>query len=71
MKVMRMDSAFDVMQLLKRFGIIVYVGDREADLQLMEAELKELYAAGLIRPDEFQQAMLILKRELNTYKNSN
>lgn len=63
-----MKSAFDVQQLLKRFGIFVYLGDREAELQLMEDEIKEIYSAGLITPQDFQKAMIILKSEMNKYK---
>ncbi|ONK23080.1 YqgQ family protein [Siminovitchia sp. FSL H7-0308] len=63
-----MKSAFDVQQLLKRFGIFVYLGDREAELQLMEDEIKEIYSAGLITPQDFQKTMIILKSEMNKYK---
>ncbi|MFS0644009.1 YqgQ family protein [Siminovitchia sp. 179-K 8D1 HS] len=63
-----MKSALDVQQLLKRFGIFVYLGDREAELQLMEEEVREIYAAGLITPQDFREAMIIIKSELNKYK---
>ena len=36
------------MQLLKRFGIYVYTKDRVADLEIMEEEIKELYAMQMI-----------------------
>ena len=35
-----MNTLYDVQQLLKSFGIFIYVGDRTADLELMEAEVK-------------------------------
>lgn len=65
-----MKSALDVQRLLKRFGIFVYIGDREAELQLMEEEVREIYATGLITLQDFQEAMIILKSEMNKYKSS-
>ncbi|MBY6269447.1 YqgQ family protein, partial [Parageobacillus thermoglucosidasius] len=50
-------------QLLKRFGTIIYIGDRLADLELMEEELKELYQSQLIDVKDYQMALLILRHE--------
>ena len=58
-----MKSVYDVMQLLKRFGIYVYTKDRVADLEIMEEEIKELYAMQMIQPEDFQLAILILRQE--------
>ncbi|WP_298472791.1 YqgQ family protein [Psychrobacillus sp. FSL K6-4046] len=58
-----MKSVYDVMQLLKRFGIYVYTKDRVADLEIMEEEIKELYALQMIQPQDFQQAVLLLRQE--------
>ncbi len=33
-------SIYDIQQLLKKFGTIIYTGDRIADLQLMQDELR-------------------------------
>lgn len=63
-----MNSIFDVRQLLKRFGIFIYIGDRIADLQLMEAEIRELYEMNLIEVEEFQLAILLLKKEIRKEK---
>lgn len=51
------------MQLLKRFGIYVYTKDRVADLEIMEEEIKELYTLQMIQPQDFQQAVLLLRQE--------
>ncbi|CAM3952413.1 YqgQ family protein [Lederbergia lenta] len=59
-----MNTVYDVQQLLKKFGIFVYVGERIADLELMEAEIKDLYFANLIPKEQFQQALLILRNEI-------
>jgi uncharacterized protein YqgQ len=59
-----MKSIYDIQQLLKQYGTIIYIGDRIADLELMEAELKELYHAQLIEPKEYSTALLILRHEI-------
>lgn len=58
-----MKTVYDVQQLLKQFGTIIYVGDRLADLELMEEELKELYQSQLIDVKDYQMALLILRHE--------
>lgn len=59
----KLKTMWDVQQLLKRYGIFVYVGDRLADLELMEAELKDLYDSKLLDIKDFQQALLIVRQE--------
>ncbi|WP_203361754.1 YqgQ family protein [Bacillus sp. REN10] len=63
-----MNTIWDVQQLLKRFGVFVYIGDRVADLELMEAELKELNQSQLVEPKEFQMALLLLRHEIRKEK---
>lgn len=60
-----MKTVYDVQQLLKRFGIFVYVGNRLADLELMELELSELYHASVISIVEYQEAVMLLRKEAN------
>ncbi|HLQ72433.1 MAG TPA: YqgQ family protein [Bacillota bacterium] len=60
-----MNNMLDVRQLLKRFGTFIYIGDREADLQLMQAEIHELYSAGCISAQEYQDSLLIIRKEKN------
>ncbi len=59
-----MKSVYDIQQLLKKFGTIIYVGDRLGDLELMEMEIKELYVAKFIDPIVYQQAILIVRHEI-------
>jgi len=59
-----MKTIFDVQQLLKRYGVFVYIGNRVADLQLMELELKELYQSQLVEAKEYQVAMLLLRQHI-------
>ncbi|HZG72154.1 MAG TPA: YqgQ family protein [Chondromyces sp.] len=59
-----MQTIYDVQQLLKKYGTIIYIGDRVADLELMEAELRELWQSQLIEPKDFQMALLLLRQEI-------
>ncbi|SFA71058.1 Uncharacterized protein YqgQ [Lentibacillus halodurans] len=64
-----MKSLYDVQQLLKRFGTIIYIGDRLADLELMENEVKELYQFQCIETKEYQKAVLLLRNEAARLRN--
>lgn len=57
------NSVLDVQRLLRRYGIIVYTGERITDLEWMEVELKELYRAKLLKVEDFQRALFILQKE--------
>jgi uncharacterized protein YqgQ len=63
-----MKTIYDIQQFLKTFGTIIYIGERVADLELMEMELQELYQSQLIEPREFQTAQLILRQEIQFQK---
>jgi uncharacterized protein YqgQ len=63
-----MKTIYDIQQFLKRFGTIIYIGERVADLELMEFELQELYQSQLIEPMDFQTAQLILRQEIQFQK---
>ena len=58
-----METLYDVQQLLKHYGIIVYMGKRLYDIELMKIELAKIYEAGLIERQLFMQAELVLRRE--------
>lgn len=58
-----MKVLFDVQNLLKKFGIYVYIGKRLYDIEVMKIELQRLYDNGLISRDDYLKAELILKRE--------
>lgn len=63
-----METIYDIQQYLKKFGTLIYVGDRVADLELMEAEVKELYHAKLMDTRDYQVAILLLRHEIQTIK---
>lgn len=58
-----MKTLYDVQQLLKRFGIFVYMGNRLYDIEMMKIELLQIYQAGLLDKLDYIQAELILRRE--------
>jgi uncharacterized protein YqgQ len=63
-----MKTVYEIQQYLKQFGTIIYIGDRVADLELMESELKELYQSQLIDPKDYSAAKLILRHEIQFLK---
>ncbi|CAM4226893.1 hypothetical protein AT575_05490 [Streptococcus penaeicida] len=58
-----MKTLYDVQQLLKNFGIYIYIGKRLYDIEVMKIELKRLYDNGLIDKMDYLNAELILRRE--------
>ncbi|MDQ0218315.1 DUF910 family protein [Peribacillus cavernae] len=63
-----MRTIYDIQQFLKRFGTIIYIGDRIAELELMEMEIKELYRSQLIETQDLQTALLILRHQIQIEK---
>ncbi|HHT7647538.1 TPA: YqgQ family protein [Streptococcus suis] len=58
-----MKRLYDVQQLLKRFGIIVYMGNRLYDIEMMQIELNRIYQAGVLDRLEYMEAELVLRLE--------
>jgi uncharacterized protein YqgQ len=58
-----MKTMIDIYELLKRFGIYIYTGDRLGDLELIEDEVKELYKTRLLESKDYQTAILIIRQE--------
>ncbi|HCE13223.1 YqgQ family protein [Enterococcus sp.] len=58
-----MKTLYDVQQLLKQFGVYIYVGKRIYDIELMQIELKNFYDSRLIDQDTYMTAWHILRRE--------
>ncbi|WP_018933849.1 YqgQ family protein [Gracilibacillus lacisalsi] len=63
-----MDSIYDLRKLLLKFGTIIYIGDRLADLELMEEEINELYQVKVITKEQFLQAKIIITKEKEKIK---
>lgn len=58
-----MQTLYDVQQLLKQFGIYIYIGVRLYDIELMQIELKKIYEAQLIARQVYMQARGVLQKE--------
>ncbi|MDN2452598.1 YqgQ family protein [Lactobacillus sp. UCMA15818] len=65
-----MKTLYDVQQLLKKFGVFVYVGKRLWDIELMALEIDNLYQAGVIDKQTFLNAKLVLTREHRVEENN-
>ena len=58
-----MKTLYDVQQFLKSFGIIIYMGKRLYDIEMMKIELKRIYDAGLMDKLAYFEAEAVLRRE--------
>lgn len=59
-----MKSIYDIQQFLKKFGTLIYIGDRISTLQLMEEEVRELYNVQLMNPQDFRMAIFLIRQEI-------
>ena len=57
-----MNNLYDVQQLLKKFGYIIYFKNEDYQLEMMEQEIKDLYKSMLISKETFLQARLIINQ---------
>jgi uncharacterized protein YqgQ len=57
-----MKTIYDVQKLLIKYGTLIYIGDRLADLEMMEEELRELYESKLLDVHEYKVGLLIVKQ---------
>ena len=58
-----MKTLYDVQQYLKSFGIIIYMGKRLYDIEMMKIELERIYDAGLIERMDYLEAERVLRKE--------
>ncbi|KXT81629.1 YqgQ family protein [Streptococcus panodentis] len=58
-----MKTLYDVQQFLKSFGIIIYMGKRLYDIEMMKIELERIYDAGLMDKLDYLAAESVLRRE--------
>ncbi|MEW4060181.1 YqgQ family protein [Bacillus siamensis] len=66
--VKKMNSFYDVQQLFKSFGHIMYFGDRQAEIDFMKDELKEMYLSNVIERDIWLKASGVLQQESERIK---
>lgn len=60
-----MRTFYDVQELLKSYGILIYMKDRKHHLDLVEFEIRELYKRELIEQTTFLMAISIINKERN------
>lgn len=58
-----MKTLYDVQQLLEKYNILVHVGKRKWDIELMALELDNVNRSGLISKHDYLVAKLILHKE--------
>lgn len=58
-----MKTLYDVQQLLKKYGVLVHVGKRIWDIELMALELDNIYHTNLLDQHDYLIAKMILQRE--------
>ena len=63
-----MKDLYDVMQLLKRYGTIIYTADFISDIDLMESDIRDLYDHDFIAPRECASALMILWQKRTEYE---
>lgn len=63
--IQKINTFYDVQQLLKKFGFIVYFKDKEDMYEMMEQEIKSLFNIGLISKDDFLKCQLIINQRKN------
>ena len=66
-----MKSIYDIMQLLKNYGTYIYTTERQADILLMEGEIRELYKSEMMNTQDYQMAILLLRQELTRLVENN
>ncbi|WP_317777842.1 YqgQ family protein [Peribacillus sp. CSMR9] len=60
-----MKTYYDLQQYLKRFGTFIYIGDRLAELELMEAEIREIHRMQMMDTKDYQMAILLIRQQLS------
>ncbi len=60
-----MKTLYDVQQLLEKFGILVHIGKRKWDIEMMAIELDKLHESGVIPQKQFISAKVVLNHEYN------
>lgn len=58
-----MKTYYDVQKFFRRFGIITYIGNREAEIELSLIELQSLKQEGVISDEDYYQCLGILSYE--------
>lgn len=62
----QLNTFYDVLQLLKKYGFIIYFDNKDDMLEMIEQEIQTLYRHKLITREEFLQSKLLInQRRMN------
>ncbi len=62
----QLNTFYDVLQLLKNYGFIIYFDNKDDMLEMIEQEIQTLYRHELITREEFLQSKLLInQRRMN------
>ncbi|BBD89913.1 MULTISPECIES: YqgQ family protein [Staphylococcus] len=64
----KINNFYDVLQLLKKYGFIIYFKDPEDMHEMMLQEIKSLYNYQLLSKDEYLKCILIINQRRNEHK---
>lgn len=64
----KINNFYDVQQLLKKFGYIIYFKNPEDTCNMMLKELQDLYKYQLISKDDYLKSRLIINQRRNEEK---
>ncbi|GGI34459.1 hypothetical protein GCM10008141_02580 [Staphylococcus capitis] len=64
----KINNFYDVLQLLKKYGFIIYFKDPEDMYEVMLQEIKSLYNFQLLSKDEYLKCILIINQRRNEHK---
>ncbi|MFH4934922.1 YqgQ family protein [Staphylococcus cohnii] len=59
------NTFYDVQQLLKKFGFVIYFKDKKDTYEMMEQELHSLYDYNLITKDYYIKSKLVINQRKN------
>lgn len=62
------NNFYDVLQLLKNYGFIIYFKDPEDMYEMMLQEVKSLFNYQLLSKDEYLKCILIINQRRNEHK---
>lgn len=65
---LKINNFYDVLQLLKRYGFIIYFKDKEDMYEMMQQEIRSLYNYDLLTNEEYLKCILIINQRRNEYK---
>ena len=65
---LKINNFYDVLQLLKRYGFIIYFKDKDDMYEMMQQEIRSLYNYDLLSKEEYLKCILIINQRRNEHK---